>query len=145
MPESPESAYVPPKVWQWNKPNGGAFANINRPHDYYQLIITPFLAIAAAAGLRWLGARFSSKQPLLAGRAGLTAAMAMFLTVSILTYVWWLGLPQVDPRGVRFQELCAGKVEPGDPRTFEPIEPAIADRTFLQCQRSKFRQGQHIE
>ena len=23
--------YVPPKVWSWNKENGGAFANINRP------------------------------------------------------------------------------------------------------------------
>ncbi|MDE2007317.1 MAG: glutathione-dependent disulfide-bond oxidoreductase [Rhodospirillales bacterium] len=23
--------YVPPKVWQWNKPSGGRFANINRP------------------------------------------------------------------------------------------------------------------
>ncbi|MER8479595.1 glutathione-dependent disulfide-bond oxidoreductase [Mesorhizobium sp. M1163] len=23
--------YTPPKVWTWNKPNGGAFANINRP------------------------------------------------------------------------------------------------------------------
>lgn len=23
--------YTPPKVWQWNKPNGGAFAAINRP------------------------------------------------------------------------------------------------------------------
>jgi GSH-dependent disulfide-bond oxidoreductase len=23
--------YVPPKVWTWNKPSGGAFANINRP------------------------------------------------------------------------------------------------------------------
>ena len=31
MSESPEAAYVPPKVWQWNKPNGGKFANINRP------------------------------------------------------------------------------------------------------------------
>jgi GST-like protein len=31
MPETPEATYVPPKVWQWNKPNGGAFANINRP------------------------------------------------------------------------------------------------------------------
>ena len=31
MPESPEATYVPPKVWQWNKPNGGKFANINRP------------------------------------------------------------------------------------------------------------------
>src|ERR1700759_1206423 len=24
-------AYVPPKVWSWNKENGGQFANINRP------------------------------------------------------------------------------------------------------------------
>src|SRR5260370_14281216 len=23
--------YTPPKVWTWNKPSGGAFANINRP------------------------------------------------------------------------------------------------------------------
>ena len=26
-----ETAYVPPKVWTWNKNNGGQFANINRP------------------------------------------------------------------------------------------------------------------
>src|ERR1700753_2699987 len=25
------SAYTPPKVWTWNKPNGGQFASINRP------------------------------------------------------------------------------------------------------------------
>jgi GST-like protein len=25
------STYTPPKVWQWNKPSGGRFANINRP------------------------------------------------------------------------------------------------------------------
>lgn len=25
------TAYIPPKVWTWNKPNGGAFAHINRP------------------------------------------------------------------------------------------------------------------
>lgn len=26
-----QPAYTPPKVWTWNKNNGGAFANINRP------------------------------------------------------------------------------------------------------------------
>jgi GST-like protein len=26
-----ESEYVPPRVWSWNKPSGGRFANINRP------------------------------------------------------------------------------------------------------------------
>src|SRR3954470_170450 len=25
------TAYTPPKVWTWNKPNGGEFAKINRP------------------------------------------------------------------------------------------------------------------
>ena len=29
MSSAPE--YTPPKVWQWNKDNGGRFANINRP------------------------------------------------------------------------------------------------------------------
>jgi GSH-dependent disulfide-bond oxidoreductase len=28
---SDTSEYIPPKVWTWNKPNGGRFANINRP------------------------------------------------------------------------------------------------------------------
>jgi GSH-dependent disulfide-bond oxidoreductase len=28
---SDETPYVPPKVWTWNKENGGQFANINRP------------------------------------------------------------------------------------------------------------------
>jgi GST-like protein len=26
-----ESDYTLPKVWVWNKPSGGQFANINRP------------------------------------------------------------------------------------------------------------------
>jgi GST-like protein len=29
MADTPD--YTPPKVWSWNKPNGGRFANINRP------------------------------------------------------------------------------------------------------------------
>ena len=28
---SDSTPYVPPKVWTWNKANGGQFANINRP------------------------------------------------------------------------------------------------------------------
>jgi GSH-dependent disulfide-bond oxidoreductase len=30
MPDAPE-AYSPPKVWKWNRPSGGRFADINRP------------------------------------------------------------------------------------------------------------------
>ena len=28
---SDQAEYIPPSVWQWNKDNGGRFANINRP------------------------------------------------------------------------------------------------------------------
>src|SRR5688500_14848382 len=28
---SESSTYIPPRVWQWTEPNGGQFANINRP------------------------------------------------------------------------------------------------------------------
>ena len=34
MPETQNQTlaeYVPPEVWEWNKENGGRFANINRP------------------------------------------------------------------------------------------------------------------
>ena len=31
MAEQADSSYAPPSVWQWTRPNGGAFANINRP------------------------------------------------------------------------------------------------------------------
>ncbi len=48
------STYTPPQVWQWNKKNGGRFANINRPtagathdkelpvgaHDFPKLLLT---------------------------------------------------------------------------------------------------------
>ena len=26
-----DAEYVPPKIWTWNRDNGGRFANINRP------------------------------------------------------------------------------------------------------------------
>jgi GST-like protein len=31
MTDTDASEYTPPKVWNWNKPSGGRFANINRP------------------------------------------------------------------------------------------------------------------
>ena len=41
------------------------FANINRPHDYYSLILVPFVAIVAGAGLQqllnWTEEKFSRK------------------------------------------------------------------------------------
>jgi len=31
MSNSSDFDYTPPQIWTWNKPNGGSFANINRP------------------------------------------------------------------------------------------------------------------
>lgn len=31
MSDTADTSYTPPKVWTWNKANGGRFANINRP------------------------------------------------------------------------------------------------------------------
>lgn len=31
MADANETDYVPPKIWTWEQPNGGQFANINRP------------------------------------------------------------------------------------------------------------------
>jgi GST-like protein len=31
MSETVQHSYIPPKIWQWNKANGGRFAHINRP------------------------------------------------------------------------------------------------------------------
>ena len=49
------SDYVPPKVWTWVKPNGGRFANINRPtagaqHDRELPVGTPVVTIRPVAG-----------------------------------------------------------------------------------------------
>jgi hypothetical protein len=38
MSSSPD--YTPPKVWTWNKANGGQFANINRPDTGMTLLST---------------------------------------------------------------------------------------------------------
>jgi hypothetical protein len=88
------------------------FANINTPHNYYQLIITPFLAVVAGNGLRWLTFKTAATMPRVAhlaapGFAGILAVGA------VLSY---MGEPRL-PRAVRdFGKLCAGKVvawEPG--------------------------------
>jgi hypothetical protein len=92
-----------------------AFSNMNRPHDYYQLIITPFLAIVAGHGLRWLLSRRSI--PGATGRASLlaTAAVGLVVAAGVFSYLVWLHQPRRDAYKERLEQLCAGKVEPWAP------------------------------
>lgn len=81
------------------------FADINRPHEYYQLIITPFLAIVPAWGLICLAEQIPARL-----RCGLGIILGGILVgSSIFVYKVWLKFPRPDPQVVRFQQLCAGR------------------------------------
>lgn len=92
-----------------------AFANINYPHDYYQVIITPFLAIVAGNGAWWLTRRVlaHATRPAHSVKWLLALGGGTFLLVALLCYVKWG--PQVDQRVVNFQDYCAGRVKSGAP------------------------------
>ena len=68
------------------------FANINRPHDYYQLIITPFLAVVPAMGLQWLASRFLSNPREEHRRSTikwLALGLGFLFCFVALPLVWW--------------------------------------------------------
>jgi hypothetical protein len=93
------------------------FSNINRPHDYYQLIAAPFFAAVAAVGFVWLGARICSAKPNRAWlqRPGLIAAAMVLIASSIFTYRFWYKCPLVEPFVMKFQNLCTDKFDPQRP------------------------------
>ena len=95
------------------------FPDMNYPHDYYQLIITPFLAIISANGLRWLMGRLkaSPTESRFLPRIELALGGALLILAAILTYRVWLKAPHVDAQVAKFQEICA--------RRFGKETPAI--------------------
>jgi hypothetical protein len=86
------------------------FPSINRPHDYYQLIITPFLAVVPANALRWLANRAS---PTLKTSPIVTGLCLSILIAAPFTYLFWFQGGKPDHRILQFERLCAGKVVPG--------------------------------
>lgn len=90
-----------------------AFSNINFPHDYYQLIIAPFLAIPPAYGLVWLGRRWltTNSKALVAWRTGLVISGLVLIVSASFTYRYWYHMPKADPLVLRFEKLCAAKFE----------------------------------
>jgi len=61
---SSTSDYTPPKVWTWNKANGGRFANINRPiagptHDKEPISTAPSPARRMTRNCLWAATRCS--------------------------------------------------------------------------------------
>ncbi len=93
------------------------FANINRPHDYYQLVITPFLAIIAASGVVWLGKLLIPRvaHTKTVERGLLASAATLFVMVSAVTLLVVMRHPNLDPGLIQFEKLCAGKFEPRRP------------------------------
>lgn len=89
------------------------FANINFPHNYYQLIITPFLAIIAAVGFAWLASFLSpdtGPRPIV-WNAGLVA----LILAAPFAYLIWKNPSKPVRQMVAFQELCAGCFAPRSP------------------------------
>ena len=91
------------------------FPLINAPHDYYQLIITPFLAVVPANGLNWLASRSQDADSKAGSISRLTFACicALFVVASPLIYLFWWHGGRPDPKIVRFEQLSSGKVSPG--------------------------------
>lgn len=93
------------------------FADINRPHDYYQLIITPFLALISAFGATQLFTFACQQDP------RVVQAKALYLSVcavglimsSIFTYHVWMRAPTLDGPLLRFESLVDQKFQPNSP------------------------------
>jgi hypothetical protein len=95
-----------------------AFAKINYPHNYYQLIITPFLAIVSANGVVWLAKRYQPPAALdysILKQSVFAVALSVLALAAAANYVVWFKWPRLDSRTVTFERLCAGKVEPWAP------------------------------
>jgi hypothetical protein len=110
-----------------------AFAKINYPHDYYQLIITPFLAIVSAKGVVWLAKKFQPaaldypviKQNIFA------AVVSIWVAAAVVNYVLWFKWPQLDARPVAFEKLCAGKIKPWAPAILFGTAEATGMKDYL--------------
>ncbi|MEO6034886.1 MAG: hypothetical protein ABIQ35_06500, partial [Verrucomicrobiota bacterium] len=93
------------------------FANINRPHDYYQLIITPFLAIVSGYGFAWIATYLAPRisPSLTAQRTLAIASLSIYILISAFTYLVWMRAPTLDQPLLRFEKLCAGRFNPKGP------------------------------
>jgi hypothetical protein len=90
------------------------FANINYPHDYYQLIITPFLAVTSAFGAAFVGRSLCSRFfPGAQKFLGIVLAAGLIILWSAPVYRLWLKRPVLDPLLLQFEKLAAGKFEKG--------------------------------
>ena len=89
-----------------------AFANINKPHEYYQLIVTPFLSIVAACGALWLMATPWFAARLMRSQTSIVGLSAFFVLAAVGVYSIWLRWPALDHRIEKFGELCNGRFPP---------------------------------
>jgi len=111
-----------------------AFPQINHPHNYYQLIVAPFLAVASANGVVWLAKKFqhSSLGFSVLKKNVLTVAVSVWVIAAVANYVLWYKWPRIDRRTLEFEKLCAGNVEPWAPTIlFATAEVTVMDRSNI--------------
>jgi len=109
-----------------------AFAKINFPHDYYQLIITPFLAIVSAKGVVWLAKKFQAPLEYSVMKQNVFAVVvSVWVAAAVANYVLWFKWPLFDARPVAFEKLCAGKVKPWAPAILFGTAEATGMKDYL--------------
>jgi 4-amino-4-deoxy-L-arabinose transferase-like glycosyltransferase len=90
------------------------FANINFPHEYYQLIIVPFLSAICALGAWQAGCLLAGSKADAARISSATTVVAVILILAAPPiHCLWFKFPNLDPRIIRFENLTAGKFERG--------------------------------
>jgi 4-amino-4-deoxy-L-arabinose transferase-like glycosyltransferase len=90
------------------------FSFINRPHDYYQLIIAPFLAVIPANAILWLASpcEEESATPEHSLKWAFLLCGGILLSTP-LVYLFWAHGGRPDARNLAFERLCAGKISRG--------------------------------
>jgi len=88
-----------------------AFANINRPHDYYSLILVPFVSMAAGAGIQKLTENMNCNS--LFSRFGIFPVLVILFLGNIFLYFtnYWMS-PNLRNRYSEFATASQGILEP---------------------------------
>lgn len=89
-----------------------AFANINRPHDYYSLILVPFVSLVAGAGIQKIRDSLKSKQNL-HSQLWLFVTVCIVFLAGVFLYLsnYWIS-PSINNRYTEFSSNASESMVP---------------------------------